>query len=106
MDAIGRGESGTREEDVGGQAYQYAYYPLANLDWYYIAVSEVDRMVATTEKVETSDPRRVVAAATVAPSLAVAPPPAPAPPPTTQAGATPDASGSDEADAAPPQARP
>jgi eukaryotic-like serine/threonine-protein kinase len=100
--AIARGESGTRAHDVDGRPWQYAYYPLANLDWYYVAVSEVDQMVSSKEKVETSDPRQVVKAAATAAATSgrrpAAPPPTPTPPPAGTEAATAVDAGADQDD--------
>ncbi len=49
LDAVARGESGTEEHAADGHAWQYAYYPLASLDWYYVAVSETESGSSTDE---------------------------------------------------------
>jgi serine/threonine-protein kinase len=93
IDAIGRGESGTHEYTVGGHAWQYAYYPLAALDLYYVAAGDARQMIESTEKVETSDPRKVIA---VAAKTKTKPKPAPAAAPAPTATATASAAPEEE----------
>ena len=56
--AIAAGKSGSLAADVNGRRYQYSYYPLTSLDWYYVASSEVGHMLASKEPIVTSDPRK------------------------------------------------
>jgi serine/threonine-protein kinase len=86
--AIAKGQSGGLVADVGGKKWQYAYYPLATLDWYYVAAGRVQRMMASKARVTTSDPRKLVAAAAPAPAVAtVAPSATPTSPDVPDAGA-------------------
>ena len=78
--AMGRGESGSLEAVVDGRAWQYAFYPLATLDWYFVAAGEVRRMLASEAKITSSDPRTVALA-----SSPSAPPPDTSPQPTATA---------------------
>jgi hypothetical protein len=66
--AIAAGKSGSLAADVNGRHYQYSYYPLASLDWYYVAASEVGHMLASKEPMVTSDPSNVVHPSSPAPS--------------------------------------
>ena len=74
--AIAAGRSGTLVAEVGGRRYQYAFHPLASMDWYYVAASEVGQMMASKTKLDTSDPRKAAAPSTPPPRRAAPPPPA------------------------------
>ena len=56
--AIASGKSGTLVAEVNGRRYRYGFHPLATLDWYYVAAGEEERLLASNEKAETSDPRK------------------------------------------------
>src|SRR5262249_22339689 len=75
--------SGTITAAVNGRRYQYAFYPLSSLDWYYVAAVEVAPLLASKEKPATTDPRKAVAAQPKAPppqpATASVSPPRPAP---------------------------
>jgi serine/threonine-protein kinase len=76
--AIAAGKSGTLVATVNGRRYRYAYHPLSSVDWYYVASGEEGRLIESTEKIVTSDPRKALAAPSPSPSprpVAVSPPP-------------------------------
>jgi serine/threonine-protein kinase len=64
--AIGRGESGSLEAIVEGTAWQYAFYPLATLDWYFVAASQAERLLRSETRTAPSDPHRVAQATSAA----------------------------------------
>jgi hypothetical protein len=94
--AIAQGKSGTIVAEIDGQAWQYAYYPLSTLDWYYVAAGKVGTMMdSKSEPVVTTDPRKPgkktsggLPTATARPSVAAVPRPPPDP---KDAGAPADA---------------
>ena len=103
VDAIARGDSGTEEHAVDGHAWQYAYYPLANLDWYYVAVSEADDDVGASPEPAAAAPRGGNTRPQAAPTQASrAPSPSPRPAATESAAQVVDAGAA--ADATPPDA--
>jgi serine/threonine-protein kinase len=81
--AIAEGKSGTIVAEVNGRRYQYAFQPLTTVDWYYVSVGEVGKMMASKGKLVTSDPRKAVDAPVKAPR------PQPSAPPPVVAPATP-----------------
>ena len=86
--AIAVGKSGTLVADVNGRRYRYGFHPLARLDWYYIAAGEEERLLASNEKTDTSDPRKAVAPPPTGPS----PKPVASSPPAASAAAPAEAS--------------
>ncbi len=63
LDAMAHGRSGSVETTSGGHKWLTTYYPLASLDWYYVAVADAGKMLTSQVKVVNSDPRKVIAAA-------------------------------------------
>jgi hypothetical protein len=66
--AIAAGKSGTVVAEVNGHRYRYGFHPLATLDWYYVAAGEEERLLASNEKADTSDPRKPTQLPTARPS--------------------------------------
>jgi serine/threonine protein kinase len=83
--AIAAGQSGTLVAEVNGHRYRYAFHPLSTLDWYDVVVADEGRIVDSHQKLATSDPRRLIAAASSARSARSIDSPPPAPPATSVA---------------------
>jgi eukaryotic-like serine/threonine-protein kinase len=73
LEAIALGKSGSLETTSDGRTLLTTFYPLASLDWYFVAIADVPRMLASEEKIATSDPRKVIAAARAAQTPPAAP---------------------------------
>lgn len=86
--AIAAGKSGTLVAEVNGRRYRYGFHPLAMLDAYYVAAGEEERLLASNEKADTSDPRK----ATQPPSKGPSPKPNASSPPAASAAAPAEAS--------------
>ncbi|MFS8065680.1 MAG: protein kinase domain-containing protein, partial [Byssovorax sp.] len=86
--AIAAGKSGTLVAEVNGRRYRYGFHPLATLDWYYVATGEEERLLASNEKTDTSDPRKVTQPRPTGPS----PKPVASSPPASSAAAPAEAS--------------
>jgi hypothetical protein len=56
--AIAAGKSGTLVAEVNGRRYRYGFHPLATLDGHYVAAGEEERLRASNETTDTSDPRK------------------------------------------------
>jgi hypothetical protein len=66
LDAIAMGRSGSVETAGDGHTWLTTFYPLASMDWYFVAIADVPKMLASEVKIATSDPRKVIAAAKAA----------------------------------------
>ncbi len=86
--AIAAGKSGTLVAEVNGRRYRYGFHPLAVLDWYYVAAGEEERLLASNEKTDTSDPRKATEPRPTGPS----PKPVASSPPAASAAAPAEAS--------------
>lgn len=94
--AISAGQSGSLEHIENGRKVLTTYYPLSTLDWYYVAVADVESMTSSSTKVGSSDPRKVTRlaakAASAAASARAAQHPAPSAPVEPPDAGVPDAS--------------
>ena len=88
LTAIAAGKSGTLVAEVNGRRYRYGFHPLATLDWYYVAASEEERLLASNKKADTSDPRKATQPQSKGPS----PKPVASSPPAASAAAPAEAS--------------
>lgn len=101
VDAVAAGKSGSVEYDGEGRRWMATYYSLTALDWSFVSIADMGRMLATTRALVSSDARAATSgAATPSASLAVAPPPPPAAP-SSSAELVPSASAAPVSSAAP-----